>query len=240
MTLPAVDSWNVRGVEGPPYKVGPYCSNPNCPNFADYPDPIHPPTYRVDAHHLVRRSALGKAFDWIAIDGFVIGNKTALCHSCHDDVTGVLGGHKAAIRWIQGEFWWCLVSFPDDPATPKYHAVAPIQPQPPTPDELATHDPHASDTGPESCPFCGQEKRRRSTPTRVGRRHRKSWTVLVPDEAIEDGADVLDSLVTNLAPLVPNADDSATGRYFVIVQALAYAMISGKDFVASFHGRNAA
>lgn len=226
MTLPAVDRWDVRGVEGPAYKVGPRCSNPNCGKIAEH------------AHHIIRRSQLAKDYDWAAIGGFVIGNKTGLCAACHDDVTGVGGGHKAAIRWIQGDFWWCLVGFPNEPATPEYHPVAPIQPQPPTPESLAsTDDSQASDKGPESCPFCGQEKRRRRSTPRVGRRHRKSWTVLVPDEAIEDGADVLDSLVTNLAPVIPNADDSATGRYYVIVAALAHALIDSKGLAKSLSGR---
>ena len=228
MTLPVVETLDLRGLEGPAYKVGPRCSNPNCGKWAEH------------AHHIVRRSALGKPYDWIAIDGFVIANKTGLCPGCHDDITGLVGGHKAAIRWIQGEFWWCLVTA-DDPAAPQYHAVAPIVPQPPTPDSLATDDPRASDTGgPESCPFCGHETRRRSTPARVGRRRRKSWTVLVPDEELEQGADVLDSLIDNLAPLVPNGDASATGRYYIIVAALAHALIDSEDFVASIAGRNVA
>lgn len=228
MTLPAFDSWDVRGVPGPAYKVGPRCSNPTCRKIAEH------------AHHIIRRSQIVKEYDWIAIEGTVIGNKTGLCASCHDDITGLIGGHKAAIRWIESAFWWCLVTpTANDPSAMQYHAVGPLAYQPPTPDTLATDDPRASDTGPESCPFCGHETRRRSAPKRVGRRHRKRWTVLVPDEEIENGADVLDSLITNLAPLVPNADDTATGRYFVLVQALAFSMISGEEFVASFQGRNA-
>lgn len=222
MTLPAVDSWDVRGVEGPAYKVGPHCSNPNCGKIAEH------------AHHIIRRSQLVKDYDWITIEGIVTGNKTGLCVACHNDVTGMIGGHKAAIRWIDGLFVWCLYS------AETYHPVAPIRPQPPTPDSLAD-GPQAADTGPESCPFCGQEKRRRPlTPPRVGRRRRKRWTVLVPDEEIENGADVLDSLIDNLAPVVPNGDASATGRYYIIVAALVHALMDSEALVASFEGRDAA
>jgi len=230
VTLPAVDSWNVRGLAGPAYKVGPRCSNPGCGKFAEH------------AHHIVRRSQLVKDYDWIAIDGFVIANKTGLCPGCHDDITGVVGGHKAAIRWEADDekFWWCLLGPENDPVG-RYLLVAPIQPQPPTPDSLATDDPRASDTGPESCPFCGQETRRRPALTpRVGRRQRKRWTVLVPDEELENGADVLDSLIENLAPLIPNADASATGRYYVIVAALAHALMDSESLTASIAGKNAA
>lgn len=62
----------------------------------------------------------------------------------------------------------------------------------------------------------------------------------MPDEAIEDGADVLDSLIENLAPLVPNADASRTGRYFVVVATLAHSLMDGKSFVASIAGKDAA
>jgi hypothetical protein len=225
VTLPAVDSWNVRGLEGPAYKVGPHCSNPHCGKIAEH------------AHHIIRRSQLVKDYDWIAIDGYVIANKTGLCVGCHEDITGRIGGHKAAIRWIEERFVWCLLG-----ADETYLPVGPLVPQPPTPDSLATDDPRASDTGePESCPFCGQHRRRRSaTPPRVGRRRRKRWTVLVPDEAIEDGADVLDSLIANLAPVVPNGDASATGRYYIIVAALAHALMDSEALVASFEGRSVA
>lgn len=229
MTLPAVDSWNVRGVEGPAYTVGPRCSNPDCGKIADH------------AHHIIRRSQLVKDYDWVAIDGNVTGNKTGLCVACHDKITGLIGGHRAAIRWDPEKliFLWCLLGFDDRQNITGYHPIGPLAYQPPTPDTLAD-GPQAADTGPESCPFCGQEKRRRSTPTRVGRRQRKRWTVLVPDEAIEDGADVLDSLIDNLAPVVPNGDASATGRYYIIVAALAHALMDSKALVASFQGKDTA
>jgi hypothetical protein len=224
MTLPAVSSWNVRGLEGPAYKVGPRCSNPNCGRIAEH------------AHHIVRRSQLRKQpQDWVAIDGHVIANKTGLCVPCHDDITGRVGGHKAAIRWIDQKFVWCLLGPGEGDA--RYLPVAPIEPQPPTPDQLAERAPDAEETGPEECPYCGHSTRRRRPSAQVGRRRRKRWGVLVPDEDLEQGADVLDALIDSLAPLVPNADSSATGRYYVLVPALAYAVMNGEEFVASFTGR---
>jgi len=203
--------------------VGPRCSNPNCGRIAEH------------AHHIVRRSQLRKQpQDWVAIDGYVIANKTGLCVPCHDDITGRVGGHKAAIRWIDQKFVWCLLGPGEGDA--RYLPVAPIEPQPPTPDQLAERAPD-SETGPEECPFCGHSTRRRRPSAQVGRRRRKRWGVLVPDEDLEQGADVLDSLIDSLAPLVPNADSSATGRYYVLVPALAYAVMNGEEFVASFTGR---
>jgi hypothetical protein len=224
VTLSPADSDNVHGVEGPSYRVGPRCCNPNCGKLA------------ADAHHIWRASkvAAHKRNSWVAYEGEVFGNLAGVCAACHGDLTT----DKAAIRLINGEFWWCLAT--GGKLDRVFHPTGLIHPQPPTPDQLATDDPRASDTGPESCPFCGQERKRRSTPARVGRRKRKSWSVLVPDEKIEDGADVLDSYVANLAPLVPHGDSTATGRYYVLVLALAYAQISAEDFVAAFKGEQAA
>jgi hypothetical protein len=53
MTLPLVDSWNVRGIVGEKYTVGPRCSHPECERWADH------------AHHMVRRSQLKGDFNWV-------------------------------------------------------------------------------------------------------------------------------------------------------------------------------
>jgi len=220
MTLPPVDEkYLVRRMNGPKFTVGPRCSNPHCGKLAEH------------AHHIVPSGARGLRWDWIAIDGYVTGNMTGLCVGCHNDVHLA----RAWIRWIDQEFVWCFPGERDVLGKPTPYPVGALSYQPPTPDSLATDDPRASDTGPESCPFCGQETRRRPALTpRVGRRRRKSWTVLVPDEELENGADVLDSLIDNLAPLVPNGDNTRSGRYYIICAALAFALIDSTDFVEMF------
>ena len=233
MTLRAADTASIRWMEGPAYKVGPKCSRPGCGKFAS------------QGHHIFPRSMKrGGPQDWVAIDGYVTGNVTGLCfddhEKCHSGGKG--GGHAAAIRWDDElrEFWWCLYGGMNPNGSHNYTPAAPLVYQPPTPDSL-TNEPATPDTpGPESCPFCGQARRRRSTPSRVGRRQRKSWSVLVPDDELERGADVLDDLIANLAPLVPNGDGSATGRYYVLVQALAFSLISAEEFAANVAGSNAA
>lgn len=225
MTLPAVDSWTVKGLKGlPEYKVGPRCSNPTCSRIAEH------------GHHIVRRSALGGDYAWIELDEVVIANKTGLCADCHDDITGLVGGHKAAIRWEEKgrAFWWCLLGEPDDLGNPSYHPVGLLAPQPPTLESLAER-PGAIES--EHCPMCGQIKRRR----RVGepRRRRKTWIVKVPAEAEEDGAEVLDTLVENLALIIPNADAGLAGRYYVLVHALAYSTMNAANFATTLAGEGA-
>ena len=217
MTLPAVDTWDVRGVKGPAYKVGPNCSNPHCRRLAEH------------AHHIIRRSAIGGDYAWVEIQGELYANLTGLCPECHDEITGLGGGHKAAIRLTDGLFVWCLLSSID--GVIEYLPVAPIVPQPPTPEALQED----SNTDLDSCPTCGQVKRRRKE-AGTPRRRRKTWLVKVPDEHDENGAEVLDSLVDNLVPLVPNSDSSSSGRYYVLVPVLAYALMDSERFVTTMKG----
>lgn len=224
MTLPATDTWDVRGVDGPKYKVGPYCANPDCGKIAEH------------AHHIVRRSQLGGDYAWIVLHGQVTGNLTGLCPGCHDDITGRIGGHKAAIRHSIADtfFHWCDVDTSSGNEI-RYLKRGPLQPQPPTPETLAEratgHDHQES----EPCPFCGQARRRRSETPAGDRRRRKTWTVLVPADDQEQGAEVLDALVDDLAPLL-GVDPTRTGRYYVLVPTLYYAQQNRQRFLETIKG----
>jgi hypothetical protein len=227
VTLPAVDTWNLRGEKGPLFKVGPHCSHPSCGSFADH------------AHHIVRRSQLGGDYGWVLIDGTLYANLTGLCVKHHDEVTGRVGGHKAAIRLIDGIFTWCYVVEQLGEHEPiGYVALGPLDPQPPSPESAQRAS--TVDPGSEHCPFCGQTRRRRSSASAAtdrgpqGRRRRKSWLIKVPDDA-EDGADVLDTLIDDLA-LVLGIDPTATGRYYVVVMALVFAQQQKPALVESMRG----
>ena len=81
--------------EGKPYRVGPYCSVPDCGRVAEH------------AHHIWRRSFTGKAAAWVVLwDGKIVGNLTGLCVKHHDQVTGGIGGHEASIIYDDGLFLW--------------------------------------------------------------------------------------------------------------------------------------
>jgi hypothetical protein len=228
MTLPPTDSWQVRGVTGPDYKVGPYCSNPGCNRLAEH------------AHHMWRRTMLGGVFSWVELPrGEVVGNLTGLCPECHEKITGRIGGHKAAIRVTQAGvappvFWWCTLTSPD--STVEYEFQAPLDPQPPTRETLVASP---ADTGSDRCPTCGQPqpRRRPSAPPLGGRRRsRKKYVIQVPDDAQEHGAEVLDTLIENLAPLL-HVEPDKNGRYYVVVPALYFADQERERFVESILGR---
>jgi hypothetical protein len=201
--------------------VGPKCSHPSCNSWADH------------SHHLVRRSQLGGDYAWVLIDGVLHANLTGLCAAHHDEITGRVGGHRAAIRLEDSIFYWC--SLTERNGAVEYIPFAPLEPQPPSPESLAQRTSHDPDS--EHCPFCGQTKRRRASAGDAAtgsRRRRKSWTIKVPADG-EDGAEILDTLIDDLAPLI-GVDPTASGRYFVVAVALVYAQQNRKDFAAVYRG----
>jgi hypothetical protein len=217
-----IDSRDVRGVAGPEYKVGPYCCVPECRRVTEH------------AHHIWRRSELGGPFSWVELpDGHVVGNLAGMCPPHHEAVTGRIGGHKAAIRMTDDHvFWWCRY------INEQYEFVAPIDPQPPT------HEAHVASPADveseNSCPTCGRPRARRRKTASSSKRARKTWPVRVPADAEENGAEVLDSLTEDLAPLLGvDPDDNGTytsGRYYVLVPALYFAQTKRDEFVKSILG----
>ena len=222
MTLTPLSGMHfAKGEDGKPYKVGPRCSNPVCDRFADH------------AHHIFRRSALAGDYAWVSIDGHVLGNLTGLCAACHNDITGDVGGHKAAIRLNleSGVYFWNTVRVENSQL--QFTHVGPLEPQPPSPESLTTG--RALGQEAEHCPFCGQTRRRRSTPPAgpdKPRRRRKNWVVSVPDDQ-EDGAEILDVFVDEVALLLGAGDwEEHNRRYWALVHALAWVMQQREQFAA--------
>jgi hypothetical protein len=227
VTLPPVERMNlVVGLKGERYKVGPLCSNPDCRRVADH------------VHHIFRRSAIGGDLPWVKIDGWLVGNLTGLCVPCHNEVTGNLGGHRAAIRFDSQTktFFWAFVHEIDsglDSPSIDYIRTAPLDPQPPTPETLKAQVPGQVPEPAESehCPFCGQTRRRLAVARAPeARRRRKSWNVSVPDDS-EDGADVLDAFVDEVAMLLGAGDwEERNRRYWALVHVLAWTMQRREEF----------
>lgn len=218
MTLTPWDGFELRGVDGPLYRVGPLCCNPGCRRYAEH------------AHHLFARSdkRLKKPCDWVEIKGAAYQNLVPVCPRCHDDLTGGPGGHKAAIRLVGPDYdwtWmWCAVT--DAGVSP----LAPIEPQPLTPEQLALS--RASGTPVEErCPTCGHLKRAR--PPASGRA-RKSWTIKAPDDE-ENGVEVLDALTDDMG-IVLGIEPTQVGRYYIVVPVLYYAHQEKSRFVESLKG----
>jgi len=167
-----------------------------------------------------------------------VGNLTGLCWRHHEGITGKRWGHSHWIQWRNGEYLWGTVRLGVE--VPNWDTdfipVGPLDPQPPAPDLLDAPQP-TERSEPDRCPECGQQKRRSGSPaisTPGAPRRRKSWIVKVPDDH-EDGADVLDVLVDDLAPLL-GIDPTASGRYHVLVPVLVYAHQDERGFIESIKG----
>lgn len=78
----------------PPLVLDSVCYAPGCTEV-----------WQIQRHHIVRRSNTGGPLDYITIGGLVVPNVCMLCRDHHDMVTGLVGGHRAWIRYETGEGW---------------------------------------------------------------------------------------------------------------------------------------
>lgn len=226
MTLLPSESWAVTLVDIPRYRVGPHCCVPGCEKLADH------------AHHLWRRSFINKSVpasvkgrnrregaDWVRVGGVIYGNLVGICYPHHQAVTE----NKAWIRLVDDfdgfSFTWNTLA-PDG-----WLAHGPLEPQPPvsgaltsTPSSAQVGSPErTADRGEElPCPTCGHTRRPRpKVDLPPGeRRPRVSWTISVPKDERENGADVLDALLAEAAVIL-GRDEHQSWKYFTAVEALA-------------------
>ena len=114
-------------------------------------------------------------------------NSCGLCMAHHNEVTGVVGGHIAHIRWNEGLQlleWWET----DDK---DWHCLGVLKGD----DGPLIRESVVAREKEDLCPSCGKPKAKKKT----GKpRKTKSWTVKVPDDA-EKGGDELDEMVDDLS-----------------------------------------
>ena len=216
MTLLPLENRNIialRGDKYPDYKVGPICSAPGCSKFTDH------------AHHLWRRSFTAGACSWIKLpDDTVTGNLCGLCWRHHEEVTV----NTVQIVWSNGFYW-------------KDHQggyVRLLDPQPPRYPTNVTEEPQKAAEalldGPASnpkCPSCKRTLPHTHDKKKEGTRKRVQWSIHVPQDQQEDGADVLDTLVEECGKIFGHDENKRT-KYFTVVQALALVVQNGNKLVS--------
>jgi hypothetical protein len=79
-----------------------WCTVPELPDWCAIPGCTN--SFKLQKHHIVRRSATGGPLDYITIDGLVVQNICNLCREHHAEITGSLGGHKLWIVWERGRW----------------------------------------------------------------------------------------------------------------------------------------
>lgn len=177
MTRFPTASRQVEGLEGedyPRYELSTsICANKDCEYEA------------TDRHHLFSRGLMGGAFDWVRLaDGTITGNITGLCYLCHKKVTE----NKAQILYQNDMFHYM-----------EEGVVTPLRYQPPkrSGEAPAESSSPADAASPGStCPTCHRKipRPKIKNPTEE-KKPRKTWSVAVPYDIQEDGAEVIDQLL---------------------------------------------
>ena len=116
MTLQAVEPSRVTIDKERRYS---WCPAPDLPSWCSVPGCSS--TFKLQKHHIVRRSATGGPLNFITIDNLVIQNVCMLCREHHGMVTGSVGGHRLWIIYESGEGWQVYKhgSFPPGGTTSK-------------------------------------------------------------------------------------------------------------------------
>jgi hypothetical protein len=213
MTRLPFDSWNIeplRGPEWPDYKVAPICAVDGCSHFTDH------------AHHIVRRSFTAGPYSWVRhTEGMTVGNLMPLCWRHHQEVTE----NRAKVVWDEHSrvFFWEREGEP--------HVTLA---QPPTIEQVRDA-PKPDKVQGAQCPSCGQKIRPTYPHQHEEKRPRKTWTITVPNDAREVGAEVLDTLLQS-ARLILDDKGISYGedrgvRYFVLATSLGLFVAHAEDIL---------
>ncbi len=235
MTFLPHENRDVVGLEGPTYpkyKVGPLCCSPahgGCSRIADH------------SHHIWRRSFLGGDFAWVRLwDGTITGNLCALCYEHHNLITE----NRARIAYHtradgEAKFWWvqdvpnvgiAWIQLKTQPPiwTPRGAAIEEARQ---FVDGMEPHQ-HVGPAAVEKCPTCRRAMPREKSKKRETARRREKWSITVPKDERENGADVLDTLLIECAKIFGH-DETKALRYFTLSQALALVVQHGDRMVGN-------
>jgi hypothetical protein len=217
MTLLPHDNRNVKGIpydiEHPKYKVGPLCCVPGCSRIADH------------AHHIWRRSFLTGDYGWVRLwDDIVLQNLCGICYMHHNLVTE----NKASITWSGENFLWNgdgqLGALLEPQPQKRGMYLAPVIDLP-TP----AHDTEAPGHV-EKCPTCKRALAKKATKTE-GKRERGKWAVTIPKDSIENGADVLDTLIEEAAKICGHDEQNDKTKYHTLAFALGMFVLHSEELM---------
>jgi hypothetical protein len=175
MTRLPLESRAVRGVDGEPYELNLICAKPDCLEVS------------TDPHHLWRRSELIGPYWYVHIedDDLIVGNVVGLCSNHHHAITV----NAAWIEWQEGRYRWNDMLTSDEPLSfqppvrPVEDALTPI-----------TQESVTQESVDGTCPTCLRplpHPKREHEPKRM----RRTWSITVPVDERENGAETLTTLL---------------------------------------------
>jgi len=212
MTIRPSDNFQVRGVKGPVYKTNTVCAHPTCREQARH------------GHHMFPRSSLrNQPLEWVEIPDYgTVQNRVGLCVPHHEQVTGMIGGHRARISFDAGLFWW-----QQRLEAGWEQSGLPLDPQPFGASRQVFNAAKTPDL--ERCETCGHVKPKQRKP--LAPRKTKTWTADVPDDA-EIGSDVLDEWVDDVSSLLGFGDQrSRLRRYHTMAVSFAWIRKRRDEFI---------
>jgi hypothetical protein len=240
----------LRGPDFPTYKVAPVCAVHGCSRLTAH------------AHHIVRRSFTAGPYAWVKLGGhdwedhqfadtatcrrcgltvtnverastlyggalpdcsssFIVGNLMPLCWKHHQQITE----NRARIVWDeqQHRFFWQQGDQILDVA------------QPPSLETARSTKPELDSEKRDECPTCHRRMPVVYDRAREGKRPRKTWTITVPADSREVGADVLDVLLEGARLILDDrglsyGEDRGV-RYFVLSTALGIFVAHAEDIL---------
>jgi hypothetical protein len=215
MTRLPTESRAVKGMDGPEYPLGLACAKLGC---------FEPSR---EAHHLWRRSELIGAHWWAYIedDDVIVGNVIGLCRNHHHAVTV----NAAWITWKEGQFTWSDMLTTDEPLQfqPPVRLVEDSLPKSPEKNGeklvIAGGEIASVPSYDGTCPTCLRplpHPKSEHEPKRV----RRTWSITVPVDERENGAEALTTLLEEgrkemaRAGLPYGAEETA--NYFVLASML--------------------
>lgn len=178
MTRHPTESRAITGLTGPgyePYTAGTMCANPECRREA------------TDRHHLFSRSLMAGAYDWVRLpEGKEVGNIVGLCPDCHRLVTE--NRVHITFRPTDNRFCWNGAPLAYQPPGAGQGAIRP---------GFAEQSVAAEIVERSKCPSCGRRmpKPKEDKEKDEEKRPRKTWSVAVPFDQQENGAEVIDELL---------------------------------------------
>jgi len=195
MTRSPSEDRRSEGIDGPHYTLNLVCVVPGCGE-----------TRSLHRHHLWRKSDVIGDKWWVRTkDGLLHGNCVRVCGHHHRELTD----NVARIAYREGMFWWkdaildpMMLNW-QPPGEALYEELsAPENGKGDDPDLLLTERLGASHVlleghDPDVCPTCLRKlpKPKDESAPEV-KKVRKTWSVAVPLDRWEDGADVIDELLT--------------------------------------------
>jgi len=194
MTLSPSEDRRTEGIDGPSYPLNIICPVPGCLQSGN-----------LQRHHLWRKSDVIGDKWWIRTkDEKIHGNCVRICPHHHRDLTDNI----AHIAYLDGAFWWkdilgepILLEW-QPPTEGVYEALTTprsASEQKDDPDlllveKLGAEHVLAPGHEPDICPTCLRKLPKPKEKTEA-QKVRKTWSVAVPLDRWEDGADVIDTLL---------------------------------------------